>query len=65
MIWFWGVMGLGLIAAVVFGSIAWYNSEKPAGWEFADNEKPNWADQDWAKPVGPQGEPPKVEDIRD
>jgi hypothetical protein len=30
----------GFIAAVVAGSIAWYNSKKPAGWE--DAEKPNW-----------------------
>lgn len=30
----------GFVAAVVAGSIAWYNSKKPAGWE--DAEKPNW-----------------------
>jgi hypothetical protein len=30
----------GFIAAVVAGSIAWYNSKKPAGWEGA--ETPNW-----------------------
>lgn len=27
---------VGFIAAVVIGSIAWYNSKKPAGWENAD-----------------------------
>lgn len=30
----------GFIVAVVAGSIAWYNSKKPAGWE--DAEKPDW-----------------------
>jgi uncharacterized membrane protein YkvI len=30
----------GFVAAVVVGSIAWYNSKKPAGWEGA--ERPNW-----------------------
>ena len=30
----------GFIAAVVGGSIAWYNSKKPTGWE--DAEKPDW-----------------------
>lgn len=30
----------GFVAAVVAGSIAWYNSKKPAGWE--DAERPNW-----------------------
>ena len=27
------VMGLGFVAAVTIGSIAWYNSKRPAGWE--------------------------------
>jgi hypothetical protein len=30
----------GFLVAVVVGSIAWYNSKKPAGWEGA--EKPDW-----------------------
>lgn len=30
----------GFVVAVVVGSIAWYNSKKPAGWEGA--ERPNW-----------------------
>ena len=30
----------GFIAAVIVGSIAWYNSKKPAGWE--DAQKPSW-----------------------
>lgn len=34
------LLGGGFIIAVVVGSIAWYNSKKPAGWE--DAEKPNW-----------------------
>lgn len=31
---------VGFIAAVVIGSIAWYNSKRPAGWE--DAEKPDY-----------------------
>jgi hypothetical protein len=27
---------IGFIAAVVLGSIAWYNSKRPAGWENKD-----------------------------
>ena len=30
---------LGFIAAVTIGSIAWYNSKRPAGWE--DKERPD------------------------
>lgn len=30
---------VGFIAAVVFGSIAWYNSKRPSGWE--DKERPD------------------------
>lgn len=37
----------GFIAAVVAGSIAWYNSKKPAGWE--DAQRPNWVPK-----VGPR-----------
>ena len=33
------VMGLGFVAAVTIGSIAWYNSKRPAGWE--DKERPD------------------------
>ncbi len=31
---------VGFIAAVTIGSIAWYNSKRPAGWENAD--KPDY-----------------------
>lgn len=31
---------LGFIAAVSIGSIAWYNSERPAGWE--GRERPSF-----------------------
>lgn len=37
---YFGVLGVGFLAAVVIGSIAWYNSKRPAGWENAD--APNW-----------------------
>ncbi len=30
---------VGFIAAVGFGSLAWYNSKRPVGWE--DKERPN------------------------
>ncbi|MEM0979211.1 MAG: hypothetical protein AAGH78_02950 [Cyanobacteria bacterium P01_H01_bin.58] len=31
---------VGFIAAVSIGSLAWYNSKRPAGWE--DKEKPDF-----------------------
>ena len=33
------VLVVGFIAATTIGSIAWYNSKRPAGWE--DKERPN------------------------
>ena len=33
------VIGVGFVAAVTIGSIAWYNSKRPAGWE--DKERPD------------------------
>ncbi|PZD73375.1 hypothetical protein C1752_02312 [Acaryochloris thomasi RCC1774] len=35
-----GVGVLGFVAAVTIGSIAWYNSERPAGWE--GRERPSF-----------------------
>lgn len=35
-----GVIATGFIAAVTIGSIAWYNSRRPPGWE--DKEKPGF-----------------------
>ncbi len=35
---FTAVYVVGFVAAVVLGSIAWYNSKRPAGWE--DKERP-------------------------
>ena len=32
-------LGIGFVAAVTIGSIAWYNSKRPAGWE--NKERPN------------------------
>lgn len=32
-------VGVGFIAAVTIGSIAWYNSKRPVGWE--DKERPD------------------------
>jgi hypothetical protein len=34
------VYGVGFVAAVVIGSIAWYNSKRPAGWE--DVQRPDF-----------------------
>lgn len=34
--YFVAVYVLGFIAAVTIGSIAWYNSKRPAGWENAE-----------------------------
>jgi hypothetical protein len=34
------VYGVGFVAAVVGGSLAWYNSKRPAGWE--DAERPSF-----------------------
>lgn len=36
---FYGVLALGFISAVTIGSVAWYNSKRPAGWE--GKERPN------------------------
>lgn len=36
---FTAVYVVGFIAAVTLGSIAWYNSKRPVGWE--DKERPN------------------------
>ena len=36
---FYGVLALGFVAAVSIGSIAWYNSKRPPGWE--DKERPD------------------------
>ncbi len=33
------LLGLGFIATVTIGSIAWYNSKRPVGWE--DKERPD------------------------
>ncbi|MEM1308960.1 MAG: hypothetical protein AAF722_07595 [Cyanobacteria bacterium P01_C01_bin.70] len=33
------VFGIGFVAAVIIGSIAWYNSKRPVGWE--DKERPD------------------------
>ncbi|NJL46972.1 MAG: hypothetical protein HC929_05040 [Leptolyngbyaceae cyanobacterium SM2_5_2] len=33
------LLGLGFAAATLIGSIAWYNSKRPVGWE--DKEKPD------------------------
>ena len=37
---FAGVLGLGFVAAVSLGSIAFYNSKRPVGWE--DKERPTF-----------------------
>jgi len=34
------VLGVGFVAAVSIGSIAWYNSKRPPGWE--TKERPDF-----------------------
>lgn len=38
--YFVAVYVVGFIAAVTIGSIAWYNSKRPVGWE--DSSKPDY-----------------------
>jgi hypothetical protein len=38
--YFVAVYIVGFIAAVTIGSIAWYNSKRPAGWE--DTQRPDF-----------------------
>lgn len=38
--YFTAVYVVGFIAAVVIGSLAWYNSKRPAGWE--DKARPDF-----------------------
>ena len=37
------VLGVGFVAAVSIGSIAWYNSKRPPGWEA--KERPDFVPQ--------------------
>lgn len=37
--WFTAVYVIGFLAAVTIGSIAWYNSKRPVGWE--DKARPD------------------------
>lgn len=37
-VWFTAVYVVGFIAAISIGSIAWYNSKRPVGWE--DKDRP-------------------------
>jgi hypothetical protein len=39
-VYFVAVYIVGFIAAVTIGSIAWYNSKRPVGWE--DTKKPDF-----------------------
>jgi hypothetical protein len=38
-VYFVAVYVVGFLAAVIIGSIAWYNSKRPVGWE--DAQKPD------------------------
>lgn len=52
---FTGVYVIGFIAAVTIGSIAWYNSKRPAGWE--DKERPDFVPKVDKDPTPGLGEP--------
>ncbi len=41
--YFTAVYVVGFIAAVAIGSLAWYNSKRPAGWE--DKDRPDFIPQ--------------------
>ncbi|MCH2051204.1 MAG: hypothetical protein MK289_22950 [Trichodesmium sp. ALOHA_ZT_67] len=38
-----GVVVVGFVAAVTIGSIAWYNSKRPPGWE--NTQRPDYIPQ--------------------
>lgn len=46
---------VGFIAAVTLGSVAWYNSKRPAGWE--DKERPGIVPKVDKDPTPGIGEP--------
>ncbi|MEA5583516.1 hypothetical protein VB620_19500 [Nodularia harveyana UHCC-0300] len=46
---------VGFIAAVTIGSIAWYNSKRPAGWE--SKERPDFVPQVEKEETPGVGEP--------
>ncbi|MGB5634756.1 MAG: hypothetical protein WBM44_03400 [Waterburya sp.] len=50
--YFVAVYVIGFIAAVTIGSIAWYNSKRPAGWENMERPEivPKVDDKDDSKP---------------
>ena len=52
---FTAVYVIGFIAAVTIGSIAWYNSKRPAGWE--DKERPDFVPKVDKDPTPGLGEP--------
>ncbi len=56
MVLYYSVLGFGVVAMTFLSLIAWYNSDKPAGWDFVTT--PKWANWDWAKAKGEQGEAP-------
>lgn len=52
---FTAVYVVGFIAAVTLGSVAWYNSKRPAGWE--DKERPGIVPKVDKDPTPGIGEP--------
>ncbi len=52
---FTAVYVIGFIAAVTIGSIAWYNSKRPVGWE--DKNRPDFVPKVEKDPTPGLGEP--------
>ena len=53
--YFVAVYVVGFIAAVTIGSIAWYNSKRPAGWE--DAKRPDFVPEVKSEENSGGGEP--------
>jgi hypothetical protein len=51
-VWFTAVYAVGFLAAVIIGSVAWYNSKRPAGWE--DAERPDYVPE--VQPTTPESD---------
>lgn len=51
------VVGVGFVSAVAIGSIAWFNSKRPPGWE--DAERPGYLPKVSSNEANPADSLPK------
>lgn len=49
MVIFWVLLAAGFVACVTLGSVAWYASKRPPGWEGA--ERPGWVNAITPQPL--------------